>query len=305
MRPVVLLGTPHNNRRLAITATVVHTACVVLVLLAIFNVFPSDPKDFGIRVTYSRLVYNKQLDTLFSEVSTAFVYRPVYVVLVYFATTAAFQTWALYATWADDSGQYGAVPATNQLFAIDADEWRGGPNVTRWVEYMITSSLMFMLVSSFAGVEDIISQMLLFVGNVVIMVTGWDVERRGSQTKQGTYSGAVDCFPLLVGTGIAVSQWTGIAFALGGSVIGAGDEKVPWFVFAIFFSYFFFFQLVPINVVAFYYYDIMGIAGTRERYERNYLILSLASKFTLGAFVAVGLFQPTRNRENKINEYLL
>jgi hypothetical protein len=227
------------------------------------------------------------------------------VVLVYFATTAAFQTWALYATWADDSGQYGAVPATNQLFAIDADEWRGGPNVTRWVEYMITSSLMFMLVSSFAGVEDIISQMLLFVGNVVIMVTGWDVERRGSQTKQGTYSGAVDCFPLLVGTGIAVSQWTGIAFALGGSVIGAGDEKVPWFVFAIFFSYFFFFQLFPINVVAFYYYDIMGIAGTRERYERNYLILSLASKFTLGAFVAVGLFQPTRNRENKINEYLL
>ena len=67
-------------------------------------------------------------------------------------------------------------------------------------------------------------------------------------------------------------------------------SRVPWFAYAIFGSYFVFFNLFPINMIL--QYKKIGKWKDYLYGERVYIILSLAAKTVLAWLVFFGIMQP-------------
>jgi hypothetical protein len=67
-------------------------------------------------------------------------------------------------------------------------------------------------------------------------------------------------------------------------------DKVPWFVYAIFGSYFVFFNLFPINMIL--QYKKIGKWANYLYGEKWYIILSLCAKTVLAWLVFSGVMQP-------------
>ena len=67
-------------------------------------------------------------------------------------------------------------------------------------------------------------------------------------------------------------------------------SRVPWFVYAIFGSYFVFFNLFPINMIL--QYKKIGKWRDYVYGERGYIILSLVAKSVLAWLAFAGAMQP-------------
>ncbi len=156
-----------------------------------------------------------------------------------------------------------------------------GINKFRWYEYSISSSLMIMLIAVLFGIYDIGALLLIVFLNASMNLFGLLMEKINQYTKKTDWS------PFIYGSIAGIGSWIVIImYAFGNS----NPSEVPWFVYAIFGSYFIFFNLFPINMIL--QYKKIGKWKDYLYGERIYIILSLVAKSILAWLVFAGVMQP-------------
>lgn len=156
-----------------------------------------------------------------------------------------------------------------------------GINKFRWYEYALSSSLMICLIAVLFGVYDIGALILIFGLNASMNLFGLLMEKINQYTKK------TDWTAFAFGTFAGIVPWVVvILYAFGNS----NPAEVPWFVYAIFASYFVFFNLFAINMVLQY----KKVSKWKDYLfgERAYIILSLVAKTLLAWLVFSGIMQP-------------
>lgn len=163
-------------------------------------------------------------------------------------------------------------------------------NFYRWIEYSITSTLMLFIMALVTGTKDRGVYMMLFSSNIAMIVAGQQVEEAVRENRDW-YVPMATSFLLLL-TEFAV---IGRNFLTKIDTIqtfldqNKSNPKVTAFYVPGW--------LKPMLVVLFLFYISFGLvslygAYSNENYETIesiYIILSLVSKATLGAFVGYGL----------------
>ena len=161
-----------------------------------------------------------------------------------------------------------------------------GINYFRWFEYSLSSSVMIVIISMLFGARDIATIVAIVGLNATMNLLGLMMEIHNQTTKKtnwsafiiGSFSGAVPWIVILL-------------YFLGSAVKTPGVlEQTPWFVFAIFGTYFVLFNLFPVNMVL--QYKKIGRWKDYLYGERGYIILSLVAKSLLAWLVFAGTLQP-------------
>ena len=154
-------------------------------------------------------------------------------------------------------------------------------NQFRWYEYALSSSLMITLIAVLFGVYDIGALILIFGLNASMNLFGLLME------KLNQYTTKTNWLPFVFGSIAGVIPWIVIImYAFGNS----NPTEIPWFVYAVFVSYFIFFNLFPINMIL--QYKKIGKWKDYLYGERMYIILSLVAKTILAWLVFFGIMQP-------------
>ena len=171
-----------------------------------------------------------------------------------------------------------AAPGTNEVYN------RGLTNHInhfRWYEYALSSSVMIVLIAMLLGVYDIGALILLFALNASMNLFGLLMEKLNQNREKANWT------PFWFGTFAGLVPWIVVfLYAFGNSDL----SRVPWFVYAIFGSYFIFFNLFPINMVL--QYKRVGKWQDYLYGERGYIILSLVAKSVLAWLAFAGAMQP-------------
>jgi hypothetical protein len=147
-----------------------------------------------------------------------------------------------------------------------------GMNLFRWMEYSITSSLMIVVIAMLCGVYDLASLILIFSLNACMILFGWVMEVHNQTTKKTDWTSYIfGCFAGAV-------PWVvlGLYFF---NAIGSNAEAVPTFVYAIFWSLLFFFNIFAINMIL--QYKKIGKWKDYIYGEYAYITLSLVAKALL------------------------
>ena len=156
-----------------------------------------------------------------------------------------------------------------------------GINRFRWYEYALSSSLMITLIAVLFGVYDIGALILIFGLNASMNLFGLLMEKINQFTEK------TDWTAFAFGSVAGIIPWVVvIMYAFGNS----DPSQVPWFVYAVFASYFIFFNLFPINMIL--QYKKIGKWSNYIYGERAYIILSLLAKTILAWLVFFGIMQP-------------
>ena len=154
-------------------------------------------------------------------------------------------------------------------------------NEFRWYEYALSSSIMIILIAVLMGVYDIGALILIFGLNASMNLFGLLMEKINLDNKK------VNWLPFIYGSIAGIIPWIILfMYAFGNS----NPAEVPWFVYAIFGSYFIFFNLFPINMVL--QYKRVGKWKDYLYGEKIYIILSLVAKSILAWLVFFGVMQP-------------
>lgn len=162
-----------------------------------------------------------------------------------------------------------------------SSDLKKGINKFRWYEYALSSSLMIMLIAVLFGVYDIGALILIFGLNASMNLFGLLMEEMNQYTDKTNWT------PFWFGSVAGIIPWVIIImYAFGNS----DPSQVPWFVYAIFGSYFVFFNLFPINMIL--QYKKIGKWKDYIYGERAYIILSLVAKTILAWLVFFGVMQP-------------
>ncbi len=172
-----------------------------------------------------------------------------------------------------------AAPKSNAVYNRCLSK---GMNPFRWVEYSLSSSLMICLIALLLGVYDVGLLIALFLLNASMNLFGLLME------KINQYTPKTNWLAFLFGCVAGIGPWIVITLFTFGN---ADLDKVPWFAYAIFGSYFVFFNCFPINMVL--QYKKVGRWKDYLYGERMYIILSLAAKTVLAWLVFAGVMQPT------------
>lgn len=154
-------------------------------------------------------------------------------------------------------------------------------NVFRWYEYSLSSSIMIVLMAMLFGIYDIGALLLIFGLNASMNLFGLLMEKMNQEKKK------IDWLPFIFGSIAGLIPWIVIILYAFGN---ANPAEVPWFVYAIFGSYFVFFNCFPINMILQY----KGYKKWKDYLygERVYIILSLVAKSVLAWLVFFGVMQP-------------
>ncbi len=154
-------------------------------------------------------------------------------------------------------------------------------NMFRWYEYALSSSLMMVLIAVLFGVYEIGALILIFGLNAVMNLFGLLMEKMNHNLEK------TDWLPFIYGAIAGIIPWiVVIMYAFGNS----DPAKTPWFVYAIFGSYFVFFNLFPVNMIL--QYKKVGKWKDYLYGERTYIVLSLVAKTVLAWLVFFGIMQP-------------
>ena len=195
--------------------TVVHYLCALGIIVAL-GTDKTLSGGLQLPATLTSLVSDETESKLVSSTRTVFTWRPVYLIMAYFLITALFQMYQLLAILRQER------QATSRRFGDPFT--RGSPNTPRWVEYSITSSLMFVVVAGYAGVEDFNTLLLLVACNVAVMMTGYMVESSAQTLPINKFVHRerylADVAALALGSGLGTATWIPIAVALGESQDG-------------------------------------------------------------------------------------
>lgn len=170
-------------------------------------------------------------------------------------------------------------------------------NPLRWVEYAFSASLMFVLIAMLFAIYDVSLLITLFTLNATVMYMGHVMETVNpllGLTK--TIEMPIKWQPFIIGSSISVVEW-----ALLYSTLASADySKIPWFVYALVFSYFFLYISFALNMMWFYrnpngYKKGNLTLTTIEKFmqtEKNYMWLSLFSKTLLLILIFWGTLMP-------------
>ncbi|MDX1286123.1 MAG: heliorhodopsin HeR [Draconibacterium sp.] len=171
-----------------------------------------------------------------------------------------------------------AAPKANDVYNRSLEK---GMNPFRWYEYALSSSVMIVLIALLFGVYDIGLLIAIFALNATMNLFGLLMEKINQYTPKTSWSS------FWFGSFAGLVTWIIIfMFAFGNSNL----DQVPWFVYAIFGSYFVFFNLFPINMIL--QYKKVGKWADYIYGERGYIILSMCAKTVLAWLVFSGVMQP-------------
>jgi hypothetical protein len=145
---------------------------------------------------------------------------------------------------------------------------RAGINRFRWLEYSVSSTVMVLLISFYAGITGIAAIIGIIGANVAMILFGWIQERMNPPG-----SSSVTMMPFWFGTLAGLAPWVAIV------VNFVGAETVPGFVYGIFVSLFVFFMSFAAN--QWLQYRQIGPWRSYAFGETAYLVLSLAAKTAL------------------------
>ena len=158
-----------------------------------------------------------------------------------------------------------------------------GMNPYRWYEYAFSSSIMIVLISTFVGVWDFWSLVMIFVLNAMMIMFGYLMELINQRTEKTTWS------PFVLGCISGGIPWVVLYAYFIAAVMSTGTNP-PAFVYSIFFIYFIVFNVFALNMVLQY----KGVGRWKDYLygERVYIILSFVAKTILAWLVFIGIFAP-------------
>lgn len=169
-------------------------------------------------------------------------------------------------------------PWFNKKYNADLEK---NMNAFRWYEYSLSSSIMIVLISVLFGIYDIGALILIFGLNASMNLFGHLMEKMNQNSEKKDWTS------FIYGSIAGLLPWVVITmYAFGNS----NPAEVPWFVYAIFGSYFVFFNLFPINMIL--QYKQVGKWKDYLYGEKVYIILSLCAKSVLAWLVFFGVMQP-------------
>lgn len=147
-------------------------------------------------------------------------------------------------------------------------------NLSRWLEYSLSSSVMMVIISLLVGVFDLSSLILIFSLNVAMTISGYIMERINYNKKS---SEKVEWLPFIAGCLYGIIPWLVIFLYF----FGALDGKYihPSFVYSILPSLLFLISFFPINM--FLHYKKVGVFKDYLVSEKTYITLSLITKSVL------------------------
>jgi hypothetical protein len=158
-----------------------------------------------------------------------------------------------------------------------------GMNPYRWYEYAFSSSIMIVLISTFVGIWDFWSLVMIFVLNAMMIMFGYLMELVNQKTEKTNWS----AFNLgCISGGL---PWV-VLFAYFTAAINTAGASPPTFVYMILFTYFVLFMVFAVNMVLQY----KGVGRWKDYLygERFYIILSFVAKTLLAWLVFAGVFAP-------------
>ncbi len=158
-----------------------------------------------------------------------------------------------------------------------------GMNPYRWYEYAFSSSIMIVLISTFVGVWDFWSLVMIFVLNAMMIMFGYLMEMINQRTEKTSWSA------FILGCISGGVPWVVLHAYFIAAVMSTGTNP-PAFVYSIFLIYFVVFNIFALNMVLQY----KGIGRWKDYLygERVYVILSFVAKTMLAWLVFIGIFAP-------------
>jgi hypothetical protein len=143
-------------------------------------------------------------------------------------------------------------------------------NYGRWIEYVISSSLMIVLITMICGVTDIAAMIAIFAVNACMILFGLLMEKYENP-------GRPSWLPFWFGSFAGIVPWIAVVVYIVSP--GLGGEGPPGFVYGIIASYFVFFNSFAVNMVL--QYKQVGRWRDYLFGEKAYILLSLTSKSLL------------------------
>jgi len=222
--------------------------------------------DFSLPVTTSFVEFSQTTQKLFTQLQTVFELRVGLLVAGFLFLSALAHLLV-------------SLPGIYEWYVANLKK---GANYARWIEYAFSSSLMIVIIGMLVGVYDVLTLVLLFGLNAMMILFGWMMELHNQTTEKTNWTS------FLFGSIAGFIPWVVVALYLFNA--GEGDFKAPTFVYWIYFSIFLFFNSFAINMVLQY-----KKAGKWRNYlygERAYIILSLIAKSLLAWQVWAGTLRP-------------
>jgi len=163
------------------------------------------------------------------------------------------------------------------------EKLKKGMNPYRWYEYALSSSIMIVLISTFVGIWDFWSLVMIFVLNMMMILFGYLMELVNQKTEK------VDWSAFYFGCISGCLPWV-VLFAYFAAAVNSVDVSPPTFVYMILFVYFILFMSFAVNMVLQY----KGVGRWKDYLygERVYIILSFVAKTLLAWLVFAGVFAP-------------
>lgn len=158
-----------------------------------------------------------------------------------------------------------------------------GMNPYRWYEYSISSSIMIVLISTFVGVWELWSLVMIFTLNAMMIMFGYYMEVVNQKTDKTSWSA------FIVGCISGGIPWV-VIFAYFIAAATSTGTNPPAFVYLICLIYFAVFNVFALNMVLQY----KGVGRWKDYLygERMYIILSFVAKTALSWLVFIGIFAP-------------
>ncbi|MFA5030072.1 MAG: heliorhodopsin HeR [Patescibacteria group bacterium] len=222
--------------------------------------------DFSLSIITSFVGFNQSTQKLFTQMNTIFDVRvgPLVAGFLFLSALAHIMV---------------SLPGIYEWYVKNLKK---GANFARWIEYAFSSSLMIVIIGLLVGVYDVMTLILLFGLNAMMILFGWMMELHNQTTQKTNWTS------FIFGSIAGIIPWIVVALYL----FNAGDSahKAPVFVYWIYFSIFLFFNCFAINMILQY-----KKVGKWQQYlygERVYIILSLVAKSLLAWQVWAGTLRP-------------
>lgn len=156
-------------------------------------------------------------------------------------------------------------------------------NFLRWYEYAISSSIMIVVIAMLTGVQELAFLIALFAINAFMNLFGLMMELHNQTTEKTNWTS------YFFGVFAGLIPWIVIGIYLGAATI-ASEGQIPDFVYYIYISIAFFFNIFAINMVL--QYKQIGKWKDYLYGERFYIILSLVAKSLLAWQIFAGTLRP-------------
>ncbi len=158
-----------------------------------------------------------------------------------------------------------------------------GMNKLRWFEYMLSSSIMIVVIAMLCGIYDFWLLVMMFAINAIMNLMGLVMEVHNQTTQKTSW------LSYNIGVFAGAMPWIAI-FAAFFAAISSTGRDLPGFVYAIVFTIFATFNVFAITMIL--QYKKVGPWKNYLYGERTYMIMSLVAKTLLAWQMFSGTLRP-------------